>query len=878
MGALKAPRNLVINFAPSERQYELWNLLQPNRCPHCGGEIIQVPYGIDKQGHPTYKAQCKNCGSRDLPQIILGGGSAGGGKSQSVNSKVLTPSGWTRMGDITVGTEIMTPFDGVSKVTGVFPQGVLDVYEVETADGRKCKCSLDHLWTIRTKKQVSKYRANGCKWSNFMELTTKQVIDKMESGSDIYLPLPKAVEFEEKELPIPPYILGVMLGDGLLTSLSQNGNVFLISNAEEDVLQKVYELSKSVNRNDYKNSYTHSFCSPETKKYFKYIREEGLGTYSYNKFIPKIYLNASVSQRKQLLYGLMDTDGNVEVKKHSACFRYTTTSSRLKDDIIELCHSLGFTANYGEDNRTDKYTTKECFRINIRTDEPIFTSKKHMDKYNSIDFDGRKSSQKNDHTKIVSIKKVGSEECQCILIDDDKHLYITDDYIVTHNSFLGSAWLVSSCIRFADIRAVVARKTLKMLKESTWNTIKTVVKLWGLKEGVNYKINNLEGTMTFWNSSVIIMKEMVDLPSDPNFERFGSSEYTIAFVDEVSEISERAVEVLFSRLRWNVADTFAIPRMLLSTNPCLTWVRSRFVQDDDGNPVLCKEGEAYVPFSVFDNPNESFRIAYVSSLNKITDKATRERLIYGNWDFIDSNDMAAYWKFDGNIHIKDHLREKVYNPLKPLIISWDFNVSPFMSTLVFQIDYEKKNVYILEEILGKPEKKENNTPRLAKVIERKYVNEKHLGGLFITGDPAGLARSTQTEEGVNNFTIITSNIQNPILKPRVKLLRKQPPQVARLEFVNNILDGYDGWSVMIDGRCRRFVDDMVYQMKNSDGTKCKQKVNDPKTGLKFEKYGHLSDCFDYVLCLFLDGEWKHFNSVQNRIATVRTEVYGGFSF
>lgn len=107
-------------------------------------------------------------------------------------------------------------------------------------------------------------------------------------------------------------------------------------------------------------------------------------------------------------------------------------------------------------------------------------------------------------------------------------------------SFLGACWLIISCMRFENIRAVVARKTIKSLKESTWNTIKTVLKNWGLKEEVNYRINNLEGTLTFWNDSVIIMKEMVDLPSDPNFERFGSSEYTIAMIDEVSEISEKA--------------------------------------------------------------------------------------------------------------------------------------------------------------------------------------------------------------------------------------------------------------------------------------------------------------------------------------------------
>lgn len=174
-------------------------------------------------------------------------------------------------------------------------------------------------------------------------------------------------------------------------------------------------------------------------------------------------------------------------------------------------------------------------------------------------------------------------------------------------TFVGSVWLISSCMRFAGIRAVVGRKTLKSLKESTWNTIKTILKDWGLVEGVNYKINNIEGTLLFWNDSIIIMKEMSDAPSDPNFERFGSSEFTIAFVDEVSEISERAIEVLFSRLRWKTHDTFKTPRMLLTTNPTMNWVRSRFVQNDEGEKITPNEGEAYIPFSVFDNPDIAFR-------------------------------------------------------------------------------------------------------------------------------------------------------------------------------------------------------------------------------------------------------------------------------
>ena len=257
-------------------------------------------------------------------------------------------------------------------------------------------------------------------------------------------------------------------------------------------------------------------------------------------------------------------------------------------------------------------------------------------------------------------------------------------------SYLGSVWLISSCIRFENIRAVVARKTLKSLKESTWNTIKSVLKDWGLKEDANFKINNIEGTLTLWNDSVIIMKEMADIPSDPNFERFGSSEYTIAMVDEVSEISEKAIEVLFSRLRWRTHETFKTSRMLMTTNPTTNWVRSRFVQDENGDKVTPRDGEAYIPFSVFDNPNVAFRQTYEAALNKIRDQATKERLLYGNWDFVEANSMAIYNKFDGAKHLVANLKESVYDPTRPLITSWDFNVAPQMSSITARLTMKIK--------------------------------------------------------------------------------------------------------------------------------------------------------------------------------------------
>jgi phage terminase large subunit len=446
-------------------------------------------------------------------------------------------------------------------------------------------------------------------------------------------------------------------------------------------------------------------------------------------------------------------------------------------------------------------------------------------------------------------------------------------------SYVGSCWIIISCLRFPDTRAVVARKTLKALKGSTFNTIKYVLRTWGLEQDKHYKINNLEGLVIFYNGSTISLIELEDLPSDPEFERLGSNEWSCGFIDECSQVSEKAVEILYSRLRWRVSEDWGYARLLMTTNPSMNWVRSRFVQDDDGNRVVLAPQDAYVQFGVFDNPNEAFVATYRDALDKLSDEAARHRLLYGVWDWVGTNEAAAYWNFDGKVHLVDNLKEKVYDPMKPLVLSFDFNVVPFMSCVVMQIDYSTKHLYILEEILGRPEEKENNTPKFADKINSKFLTERHMGGIVITGDPAGTARSTQTEDGVNNFTIIRERL-NASLRATCKLLSKQPPQSARLDFINRLLAGEIKWTVRIDMRCRRLTEDLIYQKKNEDGTKDKTKVTDPKLGVRYEKYGHLSDCVDYGICVLLSQPWKRYiRGSSSGISTVKDQpVYGMFNY
>lgn len=447
-------------------------------------------------------------------------------------------------------------------------------------------------------------------------------------------------------------------------------------------------------------------------------------------------------------------------------------------------------------------------------------------------------------------------------------------------SFLGCCWLTYSCMQFPGIRMLVARKVRKTLLETTWNTLKDVLMSWGLKEGVNYSINSQTYVITFWNGSTIMAMDLTPLPSDPDFNSLGSLEITGAFVDEVSEVSEKAIEVLASRIRYKIENTFVVGKLFMSTNPCITWIRSTFVMTDDGDPVKLQKGYRYIPFSLFDNPNEKFRMIYYNKLSKIRDKATRDRLLYGNWWFTESNKMAAYWNFDGDKHLKQNLFNYAYDPLKPLILSFDFNVNPYMTCLPMQIDYENKVVYIFPEFIGRAKDKQNNTPAFTRWIARELVKWGHVGGVLVTGDPAGLARSTQTEEGVNNFTITIKNLTSANLRPKLQLLSKQPAQVTRLEFVNELFEQYNDWRIEIDIKCHRLTEDFIYQKKNPDGTKEKKKVL-MESGERAERYGHASDCFDYALTYYLSSVYDKYKSAATSIVTTIDSgemVYGEFDY
>lgn len=890
---LKAPNNLKINFAPSARQYEVWKNLQPE-CPKCGGNVTQVKNGVDRNGNPTYVSVCEQCGNDNIPQIILGGGAAGGGKAGLLDSQILTPFGYRALKDIRTGDIITSPTTGgMQKVVYLHPIGTFDFYRVKFGDGTYFDCSEGHLWQVHHSGKHKSKKAN--RYSLLPDVIL-QTVDMykwyqnkknkdMYSGQHLIIPLTEPVRFtfgDKGNYYIDPYILGAIIGDGCsITDTVINSGYALFTTMDAEIVDRFVECGYDMTHKSPTISRAYAYRIYD-KALIECLKKHHIaGSSSQTHFIPKAYKFSTIDDRIKLMQGLMDTDGYVDCRGHMS---YTTISKQLADDVAFIIRSLGGVATITSDvgSYKDRYGSKiECnkvFTVYFRTKmDPDLCGLGRKKKRAKYEFNGGASEYGR---RIVDVEYLGKRQGRCISVSEPNGLYVVDDFIVTHNSYLGSCWLISSCLRWPDMRMVVARKTLKSLRESTWNTIQSVAKSWGLEEQVNFKINNLSGEMIFWNGSRIIMKEMTYVPSDPDYIRFGSSEFSGGFIDEVGEVDQRGVDVLFSRLRWKVAETTKVPKLFMSTNPCLGWVRDRFVLDENLEPVVCRPNEMYIPFSVYDNPDKNFVNAYVSALYKISDPSVRERLLFGNWMYVDTNEAACYWKFDGAKHLVEGLAGSVYDPLKPLILSFDFNVAPYMSCLMAQIDYEDKIVYVLQEILGRPEDKENNTPKFAEKIKNKLLGMGHAGGVIVTGDPAGLSRSTATEDGVNNYTILLSILDSQQLRPKKKLLNKQPSQITRLEFVNSIFEGYQGWTIKIDLKCRKLIEDLINQRKEMDGSKSKAKVMDSKLGIKYERYGHFSDTLDYLLVLFLNEPWKRFNaSASSGITTFNgTPIYGSFEY
>jgi len=365
--------------------------------------------------------------------VTFGLGPAGTGKAQPLHARIKTPSGWVTMGSIKPGDEVCTPDGKTARVREVFPQGKKAYYKITFIDGSSAESCKEHLWKVWN---VDWARNT----DGYQVVSLEDLIEykKLPSKSNrLYIPLCEPAYGLHAEHFISPYLMGALLGDGSFTT-----NTPRLTTADTEMLEIVgSELPAGYMLNKINSSVYDYTVKRENKRNAPNditveLKRIGLfGKRSHEKFIPDDYLSGTVEQRFSLLQGLMDTDGTVEVKRGIS---YSSASERLAKSVQEVVRSLGGLAKIT--TRIPNYTYKgklkqgkRAYNVTIRMKNPrrLFRLSRKIDR-----LQGEGQYEAGLKKRIDKIEYVGEIECQCISVDSSEHLYITDDYCVTHNTYL----------------------------------------------------------------------------------------------------------------------------------------------------------------------------------------------------------------------------------------------------------------------------------------------------------------------------------------------------------------------------------------------------------------------------------------------------------
>lgn len=374
--------------------------------------------------------------AKDSKIVCLAG--AGSGKCIPNSTKIPTPEGWKRVDEIKVGDYLFDRQGKPTKVLGVYPQGEKEVYEISFGDNRKAKCSIDHIWSVHKNTWKDK--------NSFKEYTLQEILnDKWEridsrghKSHNFSIPCCEAIEYNLYNPEVNPYVFGTFLGDGCCKE-----KALTISSNDEEIVKKIQKIidSPRVYRN--KANYHWTFYCNETDN--KHIQtkdifnkySDAICCYSYEKYIPNDFKYTTIENRYSLIQGLMDTDGSISYRNGRYHTTFSTTSPRLRDDFIEVMGSLGYVCTYYIDKRAEKYTNKEAYEIhiNIPNSEKYKLFSLSRKKTIAEEAKNKKQNRAYDRTTIINIKDLGfKEEMTCFYVDNEEHLFLMNDFLVTHNT------------------------------------------------------------------------------------------------------------------------------------------------------------------------------------------------------------------------------------------------------------------------------------------------------------------------------------------------------------------------------------------------------------------------------------------------------------
>lgn len=453
---------------------------------------------------------------------------------QPMDSLVATPKGFVHIGDLKAGDVICDAKGGTQTVNFVLDKGLQPCVEFVLSDGRSVRSAFSHNWQIKDKH------------GRIREVTAEHIMQYMrirENGTRVnktnyHIPLCSPTFGGNNTLPIHPYVLGFLIGDGCF---SEKSTYTTITTIDKEIIYKIKELGYDVVSCNRASDDIHYYL--KDKKVQDYLKAVGLwGKRSYEKFIPNEYKYCSVDDRLLFIQGLFDADGNCS-KTHQVA--YATTSKKLSVDVCEIIYSLGGRCSLSIKKEAirdwgDKISKcREAYIIypKLKDDSSLFFLQRK--KINTIN-DGSRIQKCG--IAIVDYKILEPCQMRCINVSSEEHLYLTDNYVVTCNcgKTAGAVLMCAEPSLDPNFRGVFLRNNLGDLR-SGGGILDEFNNMY--RGGINV-VESGEPRAEFPSGARIDVTHIADQTREKVRQRFKGRQYDLIYFDEMTGFSwECFVEV-----------------------------------------------------------------------------------------------------------------------------------------------------------------------------------------------------------------------------------------------------------------------------------------------------------------------------------------------
>lgn len=573
---------------------------------------------------------------------VFFGGSAGPGKLLNCSTPVPTPTGWSEIGALAVGDEVLGEDGHPCRVEWLSDVDLRpDSYRLTFDDGSQVEACSDHLWLTFDADELSALTRRDPAWrarrrarraSRAVSVvrnagvstlvrernrtnnpavslappagtvrTTREIARTLTTPRgrrNHAIPVAAPLQLPEIALPLDPYVLGAWLGDGN----TRDGH---ITSADPEVIFEI-EAAGWQTRKVPSAQYGWRIVGLTTK-----LRELGiLG----NKHVPAAYLRSSASQRLALLQGLMDTDGYIDA---AGAAQFTSTLPALADAVCELVVSLGMKAHRREARA--KLNGRDCGPVSEVAFTPTLPVCRLSRKLGRIRPVTRRTTR---FRYVVLCDPIPPVPMRCIRVSNPSSLFLVGRAMIpTHNSW-GLLMAALQYVQWSGYHALLLRPSLTEFEQQ--GGLIELSHEWLGRSGAWW-----HGGRREWRFPAGSSVRFGYLANEADLSHYPGGGVSFLGFDELTLFTERLYLGMFRLLRQAKNTLEGVPvRVRSASNPGNighAFVKGRFIDPETREP-----NAVFVPATIMDNPHLDYDV-YLETLSHMH-PVDRERLVNGDWD------------------------------------------------------------------------------------------------------------------------------------------------------------------------------------------------------------------------------------------------------